>query len=101
MSVLVWDAVGGGLLGLHNCVTRPDKGQGVDQQQEQQQQQRRHRISRGIGAEWGGEERQERERQPITIFPWSNFNIKLSHSLQAVAGEEGICEVDDGETMVC
>lgn len=29
MSVLVWDAVGGGLLGLHNYVTSPDKGQGA------------------------------------------------------------------------
>lgn len=60
MSVLVWDAVGGGLLGLHNYVTSPDKGQGGDQQQHQQQQQRRrHRIGGIIGAEWVGEERRE------------------------------------------
>lgn len=97
MSVLVWDAVGGGLLGLHNYVTSPDKGQGGDQQQQKQQQRRRHRIGGIIGAEWVGEERRELTTANC-FFSWRKPNIKVSHNLQTAAGEEGISEVDDGET---
>lgn len=84
-------------VGLHNYVTSPDKGQGSDQQKQQQHRRRRHRIGGIIGAEWVGEERRELTTANC-FFPWRKSNIKVSHNPQAAAGEEGISEVDDGET---